>query len=154
MDRKKKIQQFFDEDDLVKVPYEPPQRKINQVLFHGSGAFSQVMWKVVLQRLHEGHSLLSGLQQGDDDPNTEEYIKDVIRDILASFGYSDTGLQYRKLPQTNRKKPTLNQLTLEEQMMKFYDNKIGGPNGDKWIDRKEEEKFNRFMSFLDDKDYL
>jgi len=156
---KNKIKKFFDENDQdeeVISTYEEPKRKIDEMLFHGSGAFSEVMWKIVMRRLDEGHSILCGLQQGGDKKEQkqgEEWIKDVIRDVLASFGYSDAGLKFRKLPYLKRKRPTLNDLSLKHELDTFYKDKIGGPNGDHWIKYKNREEFQRFRAWLDNKNY-
>ena len=107
---KKKAKNFFDEEDLEqKLTHKKPGRKFNRMLFHGSGIHSVIMYEALKERLDYGHMILSGLQQGVRI-NTAEYkegeqeIKDVIRDILASFGYYDTGLKYRKTPYLKLKK--------------------------------------------------
>lgn len=158
---RKKIKSFFDEDELNEEinekinHYERPKRKIDEMLFHGSGALSQIMWKVVLQRLDEGHATLCGLQQGGDKKEQkegDEIIKDVLRDILASFGYS-TNVNFRKVPyKYKHKKYNLNQLTLQHELETNFKNKIAC-GSDKWLNRKDKESFDRITYWLNNKDY-
>jgi hypothetical protein len=79
------------------------KRKFDSTLFHGNGDYSEAEYYLLQQRLEYGHSLSSGLQQGIVVSSPEykegmEEIKDVCRDILASFGFTDKGLEWEKAP--------------------------------------------------------
>lgn len=90
-------------------------RKFDGMLFHGMGEDSAILQDVLINRLIAGHNYFGGMQQGvcihsPEYKRGEEFIKDVCRDILASFGFSDEGLKWEKLPYPG----TLIQSTIDE----------------------------------------
>lgn len=83
------------------------ERHFHYMLFHGNGRHSAKELERLITRLKSGHEMLSGMQQGvpTDSPEYkegEEHIKNVCRDILASFGFDDKGIKWEILPYPNR----------------------------------------------------
>ena len=95
-------------DDLILLMHEGKDdigvRKFDSMLFHGNGHNGSVqLMETITKRLDYGHMHLCGLQQGVDTESREykegfDSIKDVCRDVLASFGISDEGLKWENLP--------------------------------------------------------
>jgi len=69
------------------------------------GDESRKLQRQLIKRINVGFSILSGLQQGAcSEPgeeqmlqDAEDELKDICRDVLASFGYTDKGLKWQEI---------------------------------------------------------
>ena len=78
------------------------KRKFDSLIFLGNGDESEKMVSILLDRIKYGMSVSSGMQRipidSEDYKEDQEDLKNVCIDVLASFGFSDNGLTWEKLP--------------------------------------------------------